>query len=271
MLRFSILKMLSLGVLVLSIRSKIGQYQSVRYSGASKPLRNCQSLDWVQRTKKFESLCQILTFLMIRHGCTCARIPHFICTRNINFDISAVQFFVGANLKKSAWDEINYNQPRRQPLRAWAFVAQLKNKPFVWGFVCVCVGAQKIAKSAEKLKKISFSQKQFFTILNGIGEVWGCPGGGHGPYEDIVSNFGRVWSYRTWGKSIFMFLGNIGNSLHHQIPPNGSSGLQIGPRILFKARVPSQKLSNKLIFPKKTPRKIQFPGNWATSQNRYFL
>ena len=40
-------------------------------------------------------------------------------------------------------------------------------------------------------------------------------------------------------------VGNIGNSLHHQIPPNWSSGLQIGPRIFLKARVPSQELSNK--------------------------
>ena len=78
-----------------------------------------------------------------------------------------------------------------------------------------------------------FTHKLFFIILNGIGEVWGCPGGGGGPYEDIVSNFGRVWSYRTWGKSIFMFFGNIGNSLHHQIntsklvlgPPDGSLDL----------------------------------------------
>jgi len=91
----------------------------------------------------------------------------------------------------------------------------------------VCGGSKK-RKICRKTEKISFSQKQFFTILNGIGEVWGCPGGGHGPYEDIVSNFGRVWSYRTWGKSIFMFLGNIGNSLHHQIHPNWSSGLQMG-------------------------------------------
>ena len=79
---------------------------------------------------------------------------------------------------------------------------------------------------------------------------------GHGPYEEIPSNFGRVWSYRTWGKSIFMFLGNIGNSLHHQIPPNWSSGLQIGPRNVFKARVPSQELSNKLVFLNDPKRKI---------------
>ena len=49
----------------------------------------------------------------------------------------------------------------------------------------------------------------FFTIQVDIWEVWGCPGGGHGLYEEIPSNFGGVWSYRTWGKSIFMFLGNI--------------------------------------------------------------
>ena len=34
-----------------------------------KPLRNCQSLDWAQKTKKFESLAEILTFLKTRHGC----------------------------------------------------------------------------------------------------------------------------------------------------------------------------------------------------------
>ena len=65
-----------------------------------------------------------------------------------------------------------------------------------------------------------FTKTVFFPIQVEIEEVWGCPGGGGGAYEDIVSNFGRVWSYRTWGKSIFMFLGNIGNLLHHQIPTN---------------------------------------------------
>ena len=53
-----------------------------------------------------------------------------------------------------------------------------------------------------------FSAKTFFfTIQVDIWEVWGCPGGGSGPYEEIPSNFGMVWSYRTWGKSISMFLG----------------------------------------------------------------
>jgi len=28
-------------------------------------------------------------------------------------------------------------------------------------------------------------------------QVWECLGGVHGPYEYIVSNFGRIWSYRT--------------------------------------------------------------------------
>ena len=59
-----------------------------------------------------------------------------------------------------------------------------------------------------------------------------------------------------------MFFGNIGNSLHHQIPPNWSSGLRICPLIFFKARVPSQELSNKLIFEKMTQRKKT--GNWTT-------
>ena len=44
----------------------------------------------------------------------------------------------------------------------------------------------------------------------------------------------------AWGKSIFMFFGNIGNSLHHQIPLNWSSGLQIGPRIFWEAMTPNK-------------------------------
>ena len=39
----------------------------------------------------------------------------------------------------------------------------------------------------------------------GICAVWGCLGGWHGPYDAIPSNFGGVWSYMAWGKSIFMF------------------------------------------------------------------
>ena len=35
-----------------------------------KPLRNCQSLDWGQKTKKFECLKNKWEFLKSRHGCT---------------------------------------------------------------------------------------------------------------------------------------------------------------------------------------------------------
>ena len=34
-----------------------------------KPLRNCQSLNWAQKTKKFESLKNKWEFLKSRHGC----------------------------------------------------------------------------------------------------------------------------------------------------------------------------------------------------------
>ena len=93
----------------------------------------------------------------------------------------------------------------------------------------------------------------------------GRSGGVRGEGMDHANRFPRtlagfVWSYRTWRKSIFMFLGNIGNSLHHQIPPNGSAGLQIGSRIVLKARVPSQELSNKLIFQKMYPKKKRKRG-----------
>ena len=92
-------------------------------------------------------------------------------------------------------------------------------------------------KNAQKLMEIekpSVARKLVFSQFRlKFCEGWGCPGGGGGPYEEIPSNCGRVWSYKTWGKSIFMFLGDIGNSHHHQIPPKWSSGLQIGPRIFW--------------------------------------
>ena len=113
----------------------------------------------------------------------------------------------------------------------------------------------KVSKNHGENKNRVSPKNCFFAIPVGHGEVWGCPGGGGGPYEDIVSNFGRIWSHRTWGKSISMFFGNIGNTLHHQIPPNWSSGLQIGPRIFSK---PGSHLKcyqiNKLS--KKRPRKM---------------
>ena len=90
---------------------------------------------------------------------------------------------------------------------------------------------------AKKNKNCRKTENRFFTktvclqVLNGIWEVWGCPGAWHGPYKPIPSNFAGIWSYMAWGKSIFMFFGNIGNSRHHQIPPNWSTGLQVGPRI----------------------------------------
>ena len=45
-----------------------------------------------------------------------------------------------------------------------------------------------------------------FTIRVEIWEVWGCPGGWHGPYEYIVSNFGRVWSYMASEIPLFNIL-----------------------------------------------------------------
>ena len=82
-------------------------------------------------------------------------------------------------------------------------------------------------KTGEKLKT-RFSQKRFFLNFKlNLGGLGVSGGRGGGPYEAIPSNFGRVWSYMAWGKSNFMFFGNIVNSLHHQIPANWSSGLQI--------------------------------------------
>ena len=44
-------------------------------------------------------------------------------------------------------------------------------------------------KKAQKLQKnwkiVFFTKTVFFTIQVDIWEVWGCPGGGHGPYEEM--------------------------------------------------------------------------------------
>ena len=47
-------------------------------------------------------------------------------------------------------------------------------------------------------------------------------------------------------------------------PPDRSSDF-------FKARVPSQELSNKLIFQTNIPKTKYFLGNWTISQNLHFL
>ena len=61
-----------------------------------------------------------------------------------------------------------------------------------------------MAQKNAKTRKLEFFTKTvFFTIQVEIGEVWGCPGGGGGAYEDIVSNFGRVWSYMASESTLF--------------------------------------------------------------------
>ena len=91
-----------------------------------------------------------------------------------------------------------------------------------------------------------------------------CPGAWHGLYEAIPSNFGRVWSYMAWGKSIFMFFGNAGNSLHHQIPPNWSTDS-------FESQGTISGAIKPINFPKNDTRKTYFLGNQKTAQTLYFL
>ena len=47
-------------------------------------------------------------------------------------------------------------------------------------------------------------------------------------FPRTLAGFGLTWH---GGNRFSCFFGNIGNSLHHQIPPNWSSGLQMGPWI----------------------------------------
>ena len=52
--------------------------------------------------------------------------------------------------------------------------------------------------------KIEFYIKHGFLVIQvEIGEVWGCPGGAHGPYEEVPSNFGRIWFYMGSERPLF--------------------------------------------------------------------
>ena len=67
------------------------------------------------------------------------------------------------------------------------------------------IGPKTGLKGKQNMKKLKnrVFHKNWFFIQVGIGEVWGCPGGEHGPYEDIVSNFGGIWSYKTSKSQLF--------------------------------------------------------------------
>ena len=102
--------------------------------------------------------------------------------------------------------------------------------------------AQKNAKADEKLQNRTVHKNLFFdnfkSYLGGLGVSGGMA-------WTIRSDSLELWQglvLHSMGEVDFHVFGNIGNSLHHQIPPNWSSGLQIGPRIFLKARAPSQEL-----------------------------
>ena len=89
-------------------------------------------------------------------------------------------------------------------------------------------------------------------------------GGVQGHGMDHTKRFPQTWAgfgLTVHGGSRFPFFGEMLET----------SGIQIGSRICFKARVPSQELSNKLVFQKMTLETTYFPGNWTTSQDHRFL
>jgi len=107
----------------------------------------------------------------------------------------------------------------------------------------------------------SFTKTSFPTILNGICEVWGCPGAWHGPNEAIPSKFGWVLSYMTQGKSIFMFFWKYWKLTSS---PN-TSKLVLGPPdwslVFFKSHgtIPGAIKNNN--FPNNDSTQIMLSGN----------
>ena len=55
-----------------------------------KPIRNCQSLDWVQKTKKFESLGGQGEFLMTGGGCMPTEYPTHLCFSRSHSNMRAI-------------------------------------------------------------------------------------------------------------------------------------------------------------------------------------
>ena len=67
--------------------------------------------------------------------------------------------------------------------------------------------ANRDQKTAEKQKNWVFHKNWFSIILNGIEEVWGCPGWPHGPYEHTNTNCHAIWSYMASEIPLFMIFG----------------------------------------------------------------
>ena len=115
-----------------------------------------------------------------------------------------------------------------------------------------------------------FTKTCFFIILDGIWEVWGCPVGEGGPYEEIPSSFGRVWSYRTWGSRLSCFW----KYCKLTSSPN-TSKLVLGPpdwsSDSFESQGAISGAIKPIMFPKNDPHEKYFLGTWKTSKNHHCL
>ena len=75
-----------------------------------------------------------------------------------------------------------------------------------------------------------FTKTVFFTILNEIWEVWGCPGGRGGTIRRDSLELWQGLVLQDMGEVDFhVFFGNIGNSLHHKVEEK-SEDQYAGPR-----------------------------------------
>ena len=96
---------------------------------------------------------------------------------------------------------------------------------------------------------------------------------GHGTdhakrYPRTLAGFGLTWH----GGSRFMFFGNIGNSLYHQIPQNWSSGLQVGPRIFVESQCTISGTIKQINFPQKwSPENIICGGHFLKKQKCFIF
>ena len=132
--------------------------------------------------------------------------------------------------------------------------------------------AKKQQKLHKNMKIVFFTKTVFLTILNGIWEVWGCPGAWHGMdhtmrFPRTLAGFGLTWH----GGNRFSYLLEILET--HFI----TKYLQIGPRasrlvLGFFWRPGHHLRSYKTdYFPKKRPHEKYGSGTWKTSNNLHFL
>ena len=127
----------------------------------------------------------------------------------------------------------------------------------------------KVQNCSKTGNSIFFTKAVFLSILNGIWEVWGCPGAWHEPYDAIprtLAGFGLTWHGGNRFSCFFEILETHFITKYLQIG-HRASGLVL---VFFCQGIMSGGIKiNKC--PNNDLNKQKKLGNWTTSPNHIFL